>query len=172
MSEQVTREMDVAEESEVTGGGSLKARMGRRGRELESQRSEVFEVPGYDEIIAVELRMLGYEESRKIGQRVARHTREVAMQELYAFCDQILAATEGFFEVDGDRRVPIDATWTSLARDASPVKLPEELTPRQALISLVGDRRVAYLFTAWEEWMRGERSDVDEEVVRDFGTTG
>lgn len=166
MSEQVTQEMDT----EPT-GGSLAARMKRRGKELENQRTEVFEIPGWEEILAVELRMLGYEESRKIGRRLSK-IRNESLQELYSYVDQIVAATEGFYEVDGDRRTPVDKTWMDLARAGAPHKLPEDLTPRMAVISLVGDRRVAYLFNDWEEWMRGERPEVDEEVVRDFRTTG
>jgi hypothetical protein len=165
--DQVTQEMDTVD----TAGGSLAARMKRRGKELESQRTEVFEIPGWEEILAVELRVLGYEESRKIGRRLSK-LRNESLQELYSYADQIVAATEGFYEVDGDRRTPVDKTWMDLARAASPNKLPEDLTPRMAVISLVGDRRVAYLFSDYEEWMRGERQGVDEEVVRDFGTTG
>lgn len=171
MSEQITREMEPVADESVNGAGSLAARMKRRGKELESQRTEVFEVPGWEEILAVELRLLGYDESRRIGRRLDK-LRNEDMQELYSYADQLVAATEGFYEVDGDRRAPIDKTWMDLARAAAATKLPEDLTPRQAIISLLGDRRVFYLFTDFEQWMRGERREVDEEVVRDFGTTG
>lgn len=171
MSEQITREMEPVADEPVNGAGSLAARMKRRGRELESQRTEVFEIPGWEEILAVELRLLGYDESRRIGRRLDK-LRNEDMQELYSYADQIVAATEGFYEVDGDRRTRIDKTWMDLARAAATVKLPEDLTPRQAIISLLGDRRVFYLFSDFEQWMRGERREVDEEVVRDFGTTG
>lgn len=169
MSEQVMQEMEtVAEEQPAP--GSLAARMARRGEQLQNQRTEMFEVPGWEDILAVELRMLGYEESRKIGRRLSK-VRDVAMQELYSFADQIIAATEGFFEVvDGQRR-PVDRTWMQLAREGVARPLPEDLTPRQAIIALLGDRRVAYLFNSWEEWMQGERPEVDEEVMRDFGRT-
>lgn len=172
MTEQITKEMEpVSDPDTEAAPGSLAARMKRRGAELENQRTEIFPLPGWDEILAVELRVLGYEESRKIGRKLTR-MRDETLQELYSFIDQIVAATEGFYEIDGDRRTPIDKTWMDLARAAAAHKLPEDLTPRRAVLSLLGDRRVAYLFSDWEEWMKGERQEVDEEVMRDFGTTG
>lgn len=169
VSEQVTQEMDAV----GAGGDSLAARMKRRGRELASQRTEIFEIPGWAAILAVELRLLGFDESDKITARLEKTVRHPGLRKLYFAVDQIVAATEGFYEVDGDRRTPVDRTWVDLARDGADHKLPEDLTPRQAVISLVGDRRVVTgLYGEFEAWMSGERETVEEEVVSDFGTTG
>jgi hypothetical protein len=174
MSEQITQQTEPVADDPAgdAGAGSLAARMKRRGQQLEDQRTEIFEIPGWEDILAVELRLLGYEESRRIGQRLVRSVRDETLRELYSYADQIIAATERFYEIDGDRRTPVERTWVQLARDGCPAKLPEDLTARQAMIALVKDRRVATLFVRFEEWMQGERPQIDEEVVRDFGMTG
>lgn len=150
---------------------SLSSRMERRSSELASQKSDIFELPGWDDILEVELRLMGWEALRKIGIRNQK-VKSVPMQELYTSVDQIVAGTERFFELDeAGNRKPIRDTWVSLARRTGK-NLPQDLTPRQAVIALVGDTRVMTLYNAWQEWMKGERQEVDEEVVRDFERTG
>lgn len=150
--------------------GSLASRMKSRARELEGQATETFSIPGWEDILAVELRLVSWSVLRGIGQRNAR-VKQVPLQELYTACDAILTATVQHFEVKDDgKHESIDDTWMSLARRTGKA-LPEDLTPRQAMIALVGDTRIMVLFNEWQEWMQGERRAVGDEVVLDFGMT-
>jgi len=153
--------------------GSLAERLQQRSKELETTISAVFPVPTLDDILAVELRLVGWESLRRI---VTKHERNQvpAIRELYVAADQIVLGTEGFFEIlDSEgpqRRRKVDHTWQDLAR-ATGKNLPQEVTPRQALIALVGDTNVAILWQQWQEWMTTRRPEVNEEVGKDFGQT-
>lgn len=152
---------------------SLEARARRRHQQLEQEQTEIFEVPGWQDILGVELRLIGWEEGRKIGQRL-RKVKPEALRELYIMCDLILAATDGLHELlpgGGSRRSR--HTWVSLAQAVLPAgELPDNLTPRRALIAIVGDKRVPALYAVWQNWSGGAREEVTEEVVEDFGKTG
>lgn len=149
--------------------GSLAARMRGRAQELERQVTETFDIPGWEDILAVELRLMPWATLRGIGQR-NRKVKQAAIQELYTAADSIITATEQFYEVAGEHKTPLEESWITLAkRTGRP--LPEDLTQRQAVIALVGDTRVMVLYNEWSEWMQGERRDVDEEVMRDFRMT-
>jgi hypothetical protein len=160
-----------AVEEPQTRDDSLSGRMKQRAEQLSAQKTEIFDVPGFEGIVAVEFRMLSYERSRKIGQANDK-VRSVAMRELYNMADQLVIATERFYEVmpDGTRK-PVNHDWVSLARGGLDRPLPAGLTPRQALLAVVGDRRVSFLYGEWEDWQRGERTEIDSEVVRDFEVT-
>lgn len=149
--------------------GSLADRLQKRSQEIEHTISAVFPVPTLDDILGVELRIVGWEALRKI---VTKHERQQvpAMRELYVAADQILAGTVRFYELEDTRRTPVDHTWQELAR-ATGRPLPEDLTPRRALIALMGDTNVAILWQQWQEWMTTRRPEVNEEVASDFGTT-
>lgn len=152
-------------------GNSLQARMQARAKELQDQKTEIFDVPGFEGILSVEFRMLSFETSRKIGMDNER-VRSPAMRDLYTMADQLVRATEGFYEEmpDGSRR-RIQHDWVSLAYGGLDRPLPQNLTPRQALLAVVGDRRVPVLANQWEEWQLGERRGINDAVVSDFGTT-
>lgn len=157
--------------------GSLQERLQKRATEIEHTVSAVFPIPTLDDILAVELRIVGWEALRKI---VTKHERNQvpAIRELYVAADQLLAGTVGFFEVvdlstaenGAPRRRKVEYTWQDLAR-ATGRPMPQDLTPRRALIALIGDTNVAILWQQWQEWMTTRRPDVDEEVAQDFGTT-
>jgi hypothetical protein len=59
----------------------------------------------------------------------------------------------------------------SLARAASEKPLPQNLTPRQAILAFVGDHRIPAFYNDWEQWCLGQRARVEEEAVADFGGT-
>jgi hypothetical protein len=149
---------------------SLGDRMKARASELEKQQAD-FPIPGYDDVLEVELRALGYQTIRRV-QRKNEKIRDPTVQELYTLADQLLTATQGFREVFPDDREPqeIDDTWVTLAKRLP--NCPEDVTPRQAILKVIGDKRLAFLVQDWSEWARTVRSDVDEEVVADFGATG
>jgi hypothetical protein len=152
---------------------SLEARARRRVQELENEQTEIFEVPGWQDILGVELRLIGWEEGRKIGSRL-RKVKPEAIRELYIMCDLILAATDGLHEIlphGGTKQSR--HTWTSLAQAVlPPSELPDNLTPRRALLAIVNDKRIPALYAVWQNWSGGARAETIEEVVEDFGTTG
>src|SRR5215212_4209172 len=93
-----------------TGGpevGSLQERLQRRAKELEDTVSTIFPIPNWDDILAVELRLVGWEALRKIVTKHERHAVP-AIRELYTAADQLLVGTVRFFEVDENtsRRTP------------------------------------------------------------------
>lgn len=178
--EEVQEGEEFAEVSfgESTPSGSLEARMAARAEEAEADVTEKWAVPGkFSDIIAVELRMLGWKTLRGIGKRHAKN-RDQTLQELYVACDQIIAATVAFHEIVVDaegaetyKELPGE-TWMSLARRGIKL-LPQDLTPRQAMLALIKpDTLVPLLLQEWMEWMKDRRPDVDREVGSDFGMTG
>ncbi len=161
-------------EDEVDGsGGSLEARMRARREEVEALVSEKFPLPRYETIIAVELRFQGYERQRLMFERNKRQ-RSVALKELYTACDQILAATLGFYELAGaedEEGTHTDHSWYSLAKGVLGDKFRDDATPRQAMLALIGAEQVPTLWNDWQEWMSGQRMDVDREMETDFQKT-
>lgn len=172
---------DVIKEPEVTvikepeegsssrEAGSLAERMEKRAGELERTVSAIFPLPTWEDILAVELRLVGWESLRRIVTKHERHRVE-AIRELYVAADQILMSTEAFYEIKENDRERVETTWQDLAR-ATGRKFGPDLTSRQALIALVGDTNVAILWRDWQEWMTTRRPEVDEEIAQDFGTT-
>ena len=160
-------------DSRVAVDDSLETRARKRIQELEQEQSEVFEVPGWQDILGVELRLLGWEEGRKIGSRL-RKVKPESLRELYIMCDLIIAATDGLHEIlesGGTKRSRHN--WVSLAQAVLPVEsLPDNLTPRRALLAIVTDKRVPALYAVWQSWSGGARAETVEEVVEDFGKTG
>lgn len=160
---------DVLDEP-VEPSGSLSSRMQARAQELQSQRTTIIEIPGYEGILAAEYRMLSWETVRKIAQRHRKQPE--ALRELYAACDTLITACEQMYEVLPDgTRTPIDERWTQLARRAGKT-LPEDASPRVALITLFDvDTRIIAHYQEWMNWQQGESSDVDMEIAADFATT-
>lgn len=151
--------------------GALSARMERRATQLDHQTSDWFPVPGWEDMLEVELRALGYRTIRKTISRNER-IRAEDVRELYSLCDQILKATIGFREVlDDGTTSPLQDTWQSLAIRAYGTAA-RDLEPRQALLKLVGEQRIHFLVEEWGRWAKAVRRDNDEEVERDFVATG
>lgn len=152
-------------------GESLEARMARRRTALESATTERFAIPGYESVVEVELRMLDYRHTRRIGKRHER-VRQEEVRELYIAADSIIDATVAFFEVHGMEAEdePTNVSWVSLARSAVP-SLDANTTPRQAILALLDGQRLAHLADDWSKWMRSERGDVDDEQAEVFRRT-
>jgi len=163
----------VEEPEPIEPGLALDSRMEARGDELARQTSEWFPLPGYDDILEVELKPLGWKTSSSIQHRNER-VRDPGTRELYNMADQIIRATMGFRQVwpeDEEREPqPITDDWVSLAKRRR--MCPENPTSRQALLFLLTDARVPQLFQDWILWTREVRKENDEEVGRDFSPTG
>lgn len=152
---------------------SLEARMRVRREEIESLVSEKFPLPRFESMCAVELRVIGYEGQRALFERNKRQ-RNAALKELYTACDAILAATVGFYELrssDDEEGIPKDYSWNSLAELVLADDLRDDATPRQALLALLGAEAIPLLWNDWQEWMGGQRMDMDRELERDFPAT-
>jgi hypothetical protein len=151
--------------------GSLAGRMSARADELQKSTVGWFPIPGYEDMLECGLSALSWQKMHHIQSRNARKVRDPALESLYNLADQIIAATEGFREVDQDQRSELDGeTWVSLAqRLPNP---PDNCTPRQAVLFLVGDAALPFLVQEYSDWARARRQEDDEEVVRDFAQTG
>jgi hypothetical protein len=149
---------------------SLNARMARRAEEIDVERSEWFPIPGWDDLIEVELRPLPYPTIRKVIKQNEK-SRDEMTREIYSMADQLIRATLGFRQVakDGSTR-PIDDDWVRLAQRLP--NCPQSPTARQALLFLVDLERIHFLVQDWGEWAKTVRVDNDGEVERDFVVTG
>jgi hypothetical protein len=146
--------------------------MAQRAKQLEHQNTEVFPVPGWEDLIGVELRSLGVREHIAIEERNAKITRDDGVRIVHTIADKLLRATTGFHQRTDDGWQPLEGdTWQSLARSAFGAAVPEDASPRVALLKLVGEQRIRYLISEWEEWAASVRSSVDEDVARDFEMT-
>jgi hypothetical protein len=163
-------DQDPEREAAPAFDASLAARMQRRRQAVEGQVTEKFPVPGWDDMVVVELKPLSWPAMRKIGERHAR-IRDQAMQELYTFCDHLIYATVAFHEVVGENTRPTSHTWISLAQ-AGVQNLPEDVTNRKAMLALIRDQLVPELWNDWREWQKHIGQDTEEEVAADFVTTG
>jgi hypothetical protein len=159
---------DAFDEAPPAHDGSLAARMERRRQAVEQQNTEKFPVPGWDDVVAVELRPLGWKLMRQLGERNKR-IRDEATRELYTVADQLIRATVGFYEVVGEEMRPTNHTWQTLAAAG---KGAEYDTPRKALLALIQDSMVPELWQEWREWQKAIGREAEEEVSADFATTG
>jgi hypothetical protein len=167
--EELATEVMEAQEPETV-DGSLRSRMQLRAEELERITTERFPLPGWEDLLEVELRVSGLRAATKIAQRNAR-IRDEGTKNLYVMCDLLLGATVGFWQLSPDEtRKSIQADWVSLARNLD--GCPENPTPRQAMIFLLKEHRVPWLYADWETWMRSAQTEVDEELAADLGPTG
>jgi hypothetical protein len=151
--------------------GSLAGRMEGRATELAKQTNAWFPIPGYEDMLEVAFTPLGYQTMHRIQTRNARKIRDESLATLYNLADQLVVATDGFREVQGEKKIPLDGeTWVSLAERLP--GCPERPTARQAVLFLIGDSALPFLVQEYGDWARQRRQDNEEEVVRDFVTTG
>lgn len=149
--------------------GSLQERMRKRSEELRSDRTEVFGIPGYDDIVAVELRTLSTETSLRI-QNKNEKTKDLPMKVMYNWADQILAATVVLHQVNGEETKPWpDMTWIELARMSFENTQPD-LTSRQALLLMMGNTLQTFM-TEWITWSQEITPELNKEVGLDFVKT-
>jgi hypothetical protein len=164
-------EPEVRPSAVAPSAGSLAGRMASRQEELAKNSTEVFPLPGWEDMLGVELRVLSYSAIRKIGQRNEK-IRDEVQQEMYNIVDQLITATEGFVEINGETgdQSSIEESWVTLANKLP--NAPDDITPRQAVLFLVGDKRIHFLAADWMEWSRASAHDLDKEVGSDFDLTG
>jgi hypothetical protein len=156
--------------------------MAARREQIESQTTVVLELPGYEGILGVEFRALGWQ---RIRQSMARHRKikDEGLKEMYAAADTLIAAREETYELNPEVSTttveideqevparPLGETFKDLSIRAG-LRVTESTTERQAVFGLLHrDARLMDLYRAWEEWLKGV--DFDEELAEDFGRTG
>jgi hypothetical protein len=168
--EAVAEGQEFAEVQSSGESNSLANRMAKRKDQLERDTTEWFPIPGYEGLLEVEMRALGFTKIREVQKRNEK-VRDEGLQELYNLADQIAQATEGFRAIDNGQveALPTES-WRTLARRLP--DCPETPTTRQAILFLIGEKRIHFLVQDWSQWARTVRPDIEEEVVQDFGKTG
>lgn len=161
---------DLREPSTTPGGPSLRERMRAQAELMASQRSSVFPVPGYQSMLAVELRALSLDFTGRLADRHKKIQVET-QKTLMTACDIILAATEKFYEVDfnGHMRELEGYTWSRFAQEVKGVD--PSISERAKLLALIGDVNVSLLIQLWDAWMSEEKQEIDRGVVEDFSST-
>jgi hypothetical protein len=164
----------VTTRPEPTQAGSLADRARQRRESIRKQNTERFTVPGYDGIIEAEYRLLDW---KRIGKVQAAHDqlrrRDEDLAVLYSAADLLIAANVDIVDLTGPDPKSLGLTWgPALARELGVEDLPDNCTPRQALLAiLVVDSRVIDHFRDYERWQQGHAPRTDEEAVRDFEGT-
>ena len=156
----------------VDNNSSLQSRISERRRVLQSQRTTIIDVPGYEGILAAEYRVLPWQIIRK---NVAKHEkqRDPGLRELYIAADGLIMACENLHEVnpDGTKR-PLGVVWGLAAAEKLGIALTPTTTVRQALLEIFGvDSRIVGHYADLVTWQQGMNQEVDEELARDFTTT-
>lgn len=150
--------------------GSLAERLRTRRESLEKDSSRTWDLPGYEGILAVKFRAIGYQALRAILHRHADLDDE-GLMELYVGCDTLMTATDEIYEVTDDgSHNPLGERWIELARRAE-LPLPDNPTQRQALLALVPDTAVMGLYRRYELFLALSDREADEAVMRDFDGT-
>lgn len=149
--------------------GSLEERIAARRQQLEQNQTELFDVPGFEGIVQVELRLVGAKRQlavMKEHQRIRAEEKQVVR----VACDLILAATVQFHAVvddEGNTELAEDVTWKKLAQAYDPL-LDGTIQGRQALVRMIGENGVLDLLAEWKEWMRTRGQKLTTELSQDF----
>ena len=147
------------EEAPAALTGSLEARIAARREALEKRTTELFDVPGYEGIVKVEMRLVGGKRLHQIGQAHERLHDEYKKL-LRTAEDIILAATVAFHNVDanGEPQFAEGITWKRLAKAANrhldEAHLEARGGGRVALEGLIGEAGVISLLGEWNQWTR------------------
>ncbi len=156
----------------ISGGprpGSLEDRIAKRRAALEGNTTELFDVPNFQGVFKVELRVLGGKQQYRAIEKHARVQNEY-QQNLRSATDLILAATVGIHAViDPDEdttQLAEGFTWLDAAK-ALDKNLDATTPPKAALVRVLGEAGVISLFGEWERWTTQRGAKVDEELVRD-----
>jgi hypothetical protein len=158
---------------------SLSARMAARQEQLAKETTEKFDVPGWEGVLAVELRRVGYKRTKKIQSRNDR-IRDEGDRDLANIADIIGWATVALYEVKGSDPQTgeavyeqLDDTWIDLARrlEDAPDMDGDTGLRRAILFICGGDKRLHFLAQQFGEWEKSGGADTREEM-RDFSTTG
>lgn len=149
--------------------GSLEERIAQRRRQLEDNQTAQFDVPGFEGIVKVELRIVGAK--RQLAAINAHQRIHDESKKVVRFAtDMLLAATVQFHSVvddDGRTEVAEGASWRKLAR-AYDSTLDDTVTGPQAITRLITENGVLDLFAEWKDWMRTRGQKLATELAEGF----
>jgi hypothetical protein len=164
----MSEDQNVDTFSVSSNGSSLAARAQARRAQLSAKRTVTLPVPGYQDMLSVEYRVLTYAETKRIVARNER-IREEAVQDLTNYADQLIAASVTAYELPSKRE--LGAGWTlSLCKEMG-VEIGEGMTTRQALFSVLDDILLFKHYMEYMEWMQGAEADIDSEQSEAFPAT-
>lgn len=149
--------------------GSLEDRVGKRRETLEKRTTELFDVPGYQGVFQVEMRILGGKRRYAISEEHERVADEY-QKGLRTAADSILKATVAIHSVldeEGNTAVAEGVSWIRLARAANK-NLGDDVKARPALIGMIGENGVIQLAEDWMKWMRTRGVKVEKDLEKDF----
>lgn len=148
--------------------GSLEERVAQRREKLERKTTEMFDVPGYEGVFQVELRLLGGKRQYAIVDALER-VHDDYQKAIRAACDMLLAATVQFHAVvdeEGGTQPAEGATWLRLAQ-AADRNLGPDTQPRVALIRMLGENGVIELAGEWRMWMKNRGAKLEKDLEQD-----
>jgi hypothetical protein len=152
--------------------GSFEARMQERRVQREQRTTELFDVPGFEDLFRVEMQVVGFKPQADIALRYQRQ-RDDGMRLLAIAAETVCEATVGFHMVRDDGttvEADGDPGWVDMARAYDPT-LAVDTIERVALIRLLEGQGVLALNAQWSEWnMRGNQQ-VEKDLSADFPTT-
>jgi hypothetical protein len=155
------------------GALSLEHRMAAAADGLAQATTENFPIPRWSSMCWVRLKVIPHKLQRQAVDTNVR-VRPQATQDIYIAADTLLAATDGFLEVNENELTgeqELTEYPTSWAAMASVVYKMEEATPRQAIIRMIGAENIVIFYGQYVQWLTGERSRITEEQTRDFQPT-
>lgn len=91
--------VDISDADRAEPGSPIEALRAKR-EELRSRKTEIFHVPGYDGLLAVEYRLLGYDAAREIGRK--HRQKNDPRRLINSQIDTLIAACVNFHYVDKD----------------------------------------------------------------------
>jgi hypothetical protein len=163
-----TVEMDAVGENGGPRIGSLAARIATRRDELERREDDLIDVPGFEDVFKLQVKPVGSKAQQRI---VDRHERvhDKALRGSYINSDILVAATVGFWEVNGDEQPVLceGVTWKDIA-GARHGSEAGGWTHRQALLSVIPDHMLNLFASNYMEWLRGTEVSVSKDLERDF----
>lgn len=148
--------------------GSLEHRVAERRKHIEKRTSESFDVPGFEDVFRVELRVIGPKQQHAIAQK-HEHCDEY-QQILRTAADLLVVATVGFYAVDGDGQVQPaeDASWKRFAKAFDPMldqaTLERPGGGRVAIVRLLGEEATLVLAGKYKQWVGSRGAKVDKEL--------
>lgn len=152
--------------------GSLKEKLAARRAQLQSERTHVFPIPGYEDLIAARYKSLDYKALRKIGNRNAK-LEGTSDGELANYADTLINACVELLRVDGDdpEKYPSLRDSGNVARwDDQTVReffdpdLPTGTSARQAILAAIPGTQLALHFQRYDEWLSDVVPEIQEQM--------
>lgn len=151
---------------------SLAARVAERRKAISNAKARIFPVPGFEDIMGVELRPLNPNEGETIAERLDKIPDE--REKLRRFASEIIIkATCRFFGIseDGEWEEDEHATWRSLFTDMEQAQgrpAPDPSIPERAcLVGVLKTQHINLLFNEYTEWANSGRVAGDTQARLD-----